>query len=398
MAAGHAKEDHFRMPLGPVAFSAVAAVVAVSAAACSGSADSDSSGGGKQTVTVTMTAAGCTADPATIPAGPTAFKLVNKGADAITEVELLSGDTILGEKENLTPGLSGIFSLNVKKGTYQLYCPGAAGGEDKEKTDFVVTEAKAGATAGATFAPEVTAQLGSAATDYAVYVKAQVAELVTNTAPFVAAVKAGDLAKAAELYGAPRLNYERIEPVAESFGDLDPAIDARIDDTPDEASWTGFHRLEKAIFADKKLDGMGPIADQLATDVGRLQTLVATATFQPAQVANGATELLDEVGLTKVTGEEERYSKLDLLDMQGNIEGADKAFTLLEPAVQKLNPTLATSVRAGFTAMYKAIEPYKEGTGFVSYDKVTEDQRRGLTQAVDALAEPLSQVAGTVVE
>jgi iron uptake system component EfeO len=384
----------------PIAFSAVAVVVVVSAAACGGddSSDTGSSGGSKQTVTVTMTSAGCTADPATIPAGPTTFKIVNKDADAITEAELLKGDTILGEKENLTPGLTGTFALNVKEGKYQLYCPGAAGGEDKEKTDFVVTAAQAGATAAASLSPEVTAQLTKAATDYATYVKGQVAELVKNTAPFVAAVKAGDLNEAAATYAPPRVNYERIEPVAESFGDLDPAIDARIDDAPDEASWTGFHRLEKAIFADKSLDGMGPIADKLAADVGQLNTLVQTTTFQAAQVANGSTELLDEVGLTKVTGEEERYSLLDLLDMQGNIEGADEGFTLLEPALKTLDPTLATNVRARFTDLYKAIEPYKDGAGYVTYDKVTEDQRRKLTQAVDALAEPLSQVAGTVVQ
>jgi len=377
----------------PFAFSAIA-IITAACAACGGSSSSGSSAG-KQTVNVTISPKGCTADPKTIPAGPTTFKLVNKDADAITEAELMSGDTILGEKENLTPGLTGSFSLNVKPGKYQLYCPGAKGGP--EKVDFVVTAAASG-TAAATLAPAVVTQLNSAASQYADYVRAQVGELVTNTAPFVAAVKAGDLAQAAALYPAPRLNYERIEPVAESFGDLDPAIDARIDDVDDPAKWTGFHRLEKAIFADKSLDGMGPIADQLQTDVGKLNTLVATATFQPAQLANGATELLGEVGKTKVTGEEERYSKLDLVDVQGNVDGANKAFTLLQPALAKINPTLASTVQTRFTDLYAAIAPYKQGTGYVSYDTVTEVQRRTLSQAVDALAEPLSQVAGTIVQ
>jgi iron uptake system component EfeO len=379
----------------PLAFSAIAVITATAAAACGGSSSDSGTSGSKQTVNVTITSKGCTADPTTIPAGATTFKIVNKDADAITEAELLNGDTILGEKENLTPGLSGTFSLNVKEGKYQLYCPGAKGGP--EKVDFVVTAAAAGAPQ-ATLAPEVTTLLNTATSQYADYVKAQVGELVTNTAPFVAAIKAGDLDKAASLYGAPRLNYERIEPVAESFGDLDPAIDARIDDVDDPTKWTGFHRLEKAIFEDKSLDGMAPIADQLTADVGKLNTLVATTTYQPAQVANGATELLDEVGKSKITGEEERYSKLDLLDMQGNIDGADKAFTLLQPALTKVDPTLASTVASEFTDMYKAMEPFKEGTGYVSYDKVTEDQRRTLSQAVDALAEPLSQVAGTIVQ
>ncbi|SNQ46447.1 ferrous iron transport binding protein [Frankia canadensis] len=383
------------MRRAPVAYSAIAIVIATGAVACGGSDSGDSGGSGstaaKKTVTVTLTSKGCSPDTANIESGPVTFKIVNKDAGAVTEAELMSGDTILGEKENITPGLSGTFSLNVRPGKYQLYCPGGSG---PEKVDFTVTQAS-GATA--TRSAAVTTALATANTGYATYVRQQVSELVTNTAAFVTAVKSGDLDQAAKLYGPPRLNYERIEPVAESFGDLDPAIDARIDDAPDEAHWSGFHRLEKAIFADRSLAGTGPIADQLGTDVGKLNTLVAKATFQPAQIANGATELLNEVGKSKITGEEERYAKLDLLDIQGNVDGADKAFTLLEPALKTLDPKLATTVRTRFTAMYKALEPYKKGDGYVSYDTVTQDQRRGLSQAVDALAEPLSQVAGTVV-
>ncbi|CAO5162783.1 Iron uptake system component EfeO [Frankia sp. AiPs1] len=383
------------MRRAPVAYSAIAIVIATGAVACGGS-DSGSSGdsgaGEKQSVTVTLTSKGCSPSVSSIPAGPTTFTVTNKDAGAVTEAELMKGDTILGEKENIAPGLSGTFSLNVRAGKYQLYCPGGSG---PERVDFTVTAAASAAAA--TLSPQVTADLRTATTGYATYVRQQVADLVRNTGAFVSAVKASDLDQAAKLYPAPRLDYEAIEPVAESFGDLDPAIDARIDDEPDVSKWTGFHRLEKAIFADRSLAGMSPIADQLNTDVGKLNTLVATVSFQPAQIANGATELLNEVGQSKITGEEERYSKLDLVDMQGNIDGADKAFTLLEPALKTLDPKLATTVRTQFTAMYKALEPYKKGDGYVAYDTVTESQRRALSQAVDALAEPLSQVAGVVV-
>jgi iron uptake system component EfeO len=377
----------------PLAFSAIAVVVAASAVACGNSSSGSSGGGGKQAVTVTITPKGCQASPASIPAGPTTFKVVNSNADAITEAELLNGATILGEKENLTPGLSGTFSLNLKAGKYQLYCPGAKGGP--EKVDFTVT---AGGRAATTVNPQVTALLNAATSQYAAYVREQVAQLVTNTGAFAAAVKAGDIQRAAALYGAPRANYERIEPVAEAFGDLDPDIDARVDDVADVSQWTGFHRLEKAIFADRSLAGMSSIADKLVSDVNKLNTLVAKETYQPAQIANGATELLDEVGKTKITGEEERYSRLDLLDMRGNVDGADKAFTLLQPALKTLNPSLASTVATRFTELYSALAPYRRGDGFVPYDTVTEAQRRTLSQAVDALAEPLSQVAGTVVQ
>jgi iron uptake system component EfeO len=343
-------------------------------------------------VNVSITPDGCEPDRSSVPAGPTEFKIHNNGADSITEAELLgANDVIVGEKENLAAGLSGSFTLNVKPGRYQLYCPG---GKTAEKVPFTVTETAADQ------APAVNAakpELSAATAGYAVYVKGQVAQLVTNTEAFVAAVKAGDLPRAKALYPAPRANYERIEPVAESFGDLDPAIDARIDDVSDPAKWTGFHRLEKAIFQDNTLAGMTPIADQLRTDVTKLQTLVATETYQPAQLANGATGLLDETGKTKITGEEERYSHLDLVDMVGNVDGADQAFVLLQPALKKLDPTLEKTIATRFAAMYAAFQPYQRGSGYVSYDKVTQAQRRSLSDAVNALAEPLSQVAGVVV-
>ena len=47
---------------------------------------------------------------------------------------------------------------------------------------------------------------------------------------FVAAIKSGDVERAKQLFATTREPYEAIEPVAESFGDLDPAIDARIND------------------------------------------------------------------------------------------------------------------------------------------------------------------------
>jgi iron uptake system component EfeO len=43
-------------------------------------------------------------------------------------------------------------------------------------------------------------------------------------------VKAGDIEKAKALYAPTRQHYERIEPIAELFSDLDGSIDAREDD------------------------------------------------------------------------------------------------------------------------------------------------------------------------
>jgi len=145
------------------------------------------------------------------------------------------------------------------------------------------------------------------------------------------AVRAGDLAKAKRLYGPARISYERIEPVAESFGSLDPAIDARANDVAPGQRWTAFHRIEQALWAGGTTHGMARYADQLDEDIRELEQKVDAASYQPAQLANGAVELLNEVSKSKITGEEERYSHTDLVDFQANVDGARQAFVLLRP-------------------------------------------------------------------
>jgi iron uptake system component EfeO len=248
-------------------------------AACGGGAQAESPAAQGNVVKITMTDDGCTAEPSTVAAGSATFEVTNDGASAVTEAELVNaGGRILGERENLTPGLGSSFSLKVEPGTYSIQCPNAA----TELTPFTVT----GATASATGTADPL--LAAASTGYEAYVKDQVAQLVPATQAFAAAVEAGDVERAKALYGPARAPYERVEPVAESFGDLDPAIDARVADVADPTTWSGFHRIEQALWVDGSTAGMAPVAQQLVADVTKLQTLTATVTFQPAELANGA--------------------------------------------------------------------------------------------------------------
>jgi len=198
----------------------------------------------------------------------------------------MQGDRILGEKENLTPGLSGSFSLRLEAGSYVVYCPNAK----TERSTLTVSKATSPAPANT-----AQAQVADAVKNYRTYVESKSAALVPAAEEFAAAVKAGDVAKAKKLFPVARGYYEAIEPVAESFGDLDPEIDARVNDVVAGAAWTGFHRIEKALWVDGTTKGMAPFADKLVTDVKRLDGLVASVKLQGAQIANGAVDLLGEV-------------------------------------------------------------------------------------------------------
>jgi iron uptake system component EfeO len=349
------------------------------AAACGSSEDAPA---GAKKMSFKLTDAGCLPHDAKAPAGPINFEIENDGTSKVTEMEIMDGETILGEKENLSDGLSGSFALTLEQGEYVIYCPG---GDDERGTLVVSGNLKAANS------PEVEA----AVEQYREYIEQNTDELVAETKPFVAAVVAGAVAKAKLLYPAARIPYERIEPVAESFGDLDPRIDARENDVP-ASEWSGFHVIEKALW-EGTAKGMAPVAEQLEADVEELAKKVETVDLQAVQIANGANELLGEVSASKITGEEERYSHIDLVDFKANVEGAEAAFEAVAPLLSSRDPKLAKEIEADFKAVYKALEPYETSDGFVSYEDLTKADTRKLAQSIDTLAEKLSQAPAVIV-
>jgi iron uptake system component EfeO len=370
-----------RVPVRAALIAAIAGLTAIFVGACGSSEDAPK---GAKTMSFELTDAGCVPNTAKAPAGPLSFEVENAGTSKVSEFEVLDGETILGEKENLSDGLSGSFSLTLEQGEYTLYCPG---GDDERGTLTVSGGLKA----------ESSPEVDAAISQYRNYLEKNTAELVAATTPFVAAVEAGDVEKAKALYAPARIPYERIEPVAESFGDLDPRIDARENDVP-ASEFGGFHRIEKALWVEGTTAGMNPVAKQLLADVEELQRKVKTVDLQAVQIANGANELLGEVSASKITGEEERYSHIDLVDFEANVEGAKAAFEAVEPLLADKDPKLAQQIVAQFDEVYASLKPYRRGDGFVSYTELSKADTRKLAQQIDALAELLSQVPAQIVQ
>ena len=314
----------------------------------------------------------------------------NGGTSDVSELELLGKDgIILGERENIVGGISGSFTLNLQPGTYKLRCPN---GDDNADGVLVVTGDRLNTQSADS------AALAAASAKYKAYVQQEADQLLTSTRAFTKALQTGDLKRAKALFGPTRYHYEAIEPVAESFGDLDPEIDAREGDVP-ASSWTGFHRIEKILWTKNTTEGTGPLAAKLLTDVTRLRSKTATLSFQAPQLANGAVELLNEVASSKITGEEDRYSHTDLSDFAGNVEGAQKAFVFLTPALLDLKQgDLVKTISQRFTDVSRGLDRYRRPTslGYAEYSALTPADRRTFAREIDALAEPLSTIATKV--
>ncbi|MCX3059630.1 iron uptake system protein EfeO [Streptomyces beihaiensis] len=373
------------------AATAVATVTALTAVTgCTQKSDAEADGSGAVKVTATDDA--CKVSTTKFPAGHVQLAIENKGS-RVTEVELLfPDDRIVSERENIGPGTKSSLTAEVKSGSYRIACvPGMKGKGHRQ--DVTAT--------GGTVA-ERDPRLDKAVADYRTYAQEQADQTLPKVKTFTDAIRKGDLAGAKKAYAPSRIGWERTEPIAESFGNIDPKTDTRADGLEQGQKWTGWHRLEKALWQDKKIGAdEKALATQLDKDLRNWQQRVGKAVITPTSMANGAKELLDEVATGKVTGEEERYSHTDLVDFKANVEGAEKAYDLLKPVAAKNDPALAKELDKQFAALDTLLDKYRQDKGgydFISYDKVGKQQRKELSDAVNALAEPLSKLAAAVVK
>ncbi|GAA4195182.1 iron uptake system protein EfeO [Microbispora amethystogenes] len=368
---------------------ALAGLTACSSSGSGSGADTEATAAGSGAIAVAATDTECKVAKSDLAAGTSTFAITNSGTKVTEFYVYAPGDRVMGEVENIVPGLTREVVMELPAGMYETACkPGMTGkgirGPLKVSGEHKPLSGDAG--------------LAEAVASYKRYIKSQSDTLLDKTREFTEAVKAGDVAAAKKLYPVARTYWERIEPVAEVFGDLDPAIDARENDVPDGEEWTGFHRIEKDLWVKKDVGGDGPIADKLMTDVNTIVTKSATVDLSPVQLANGAKGLLDEVATGKITGEEDRYSHTDLWDFDANLQGSKAAVQALRPVLEERDADLVKTLDAKFADAEAALGRHRDGDGWKLHTELSKDDLRALSDAINALAEPISRVAAVVVK
>ncbi|MGO2139406.1 MAG: iron uptake system protein EfeO [Leucobacter sp.] len=370
-----------------------------------------------QSIAVTASDDGCEVANASGASGTITFTVQNDGTK-VNEFYLLGSNklTIVGEVENIAPGTSRDLTVQVGPGEYFTACKPGMIGAGVGQSPFTVTGDEVATT------PEEDAVVAQ----YVAYVKTQTEELVPQVEAFVAAYKAGNDDEARALFPIARINYERIEPTAEQFGDLDPKIDYRKPGAIEEGlPFTGFHRIEQDLWLDRAIenysqpeknhypkddlvaltpDERAEIGDQLVADISELNEKVKSPDFSLtlADITEGAKGLLDEVAAPdgKLPGEENEFAHTDLYDFTANVEGAQVAFdTVREMLVANGGEDLAKDLDTRFADMLATLATYGSyDAGFVSYDTVDTTKRNELAAKLTALSEPMSRLTAGVVE
>jgi len=397
------------------------AAVAIALTACaSGGGGTSGSGGsakpaastapvshGASQVKVTLTGDSgdvCSIDHTSAKAGPVTFTIDNTSSTAITEVEILSQQRIIGEKENLAPGLGAVkLTLTLNGGSYDIYCPGA----ETEHQKLTVTGKSAAPQGGST-----AAILKQGTDGYGTYVAGVLADMVTAVGNLNTAVQAGDLAEAKKDYALARPFYEKVESDVDGFvlpghsatdnaGNLDYLIDMRADNLDPAVGWHGFHAIERDLWQGGAITAQTKqYATELKSNTTELASLAKGLTYKPEDLANGAAGLLEEVQSSKITGSEDAFSHTDLIDMASNVEGAQQAFEFLRPGLTKIDPALTKQVETQFTSVNTLLDGYKDASipGGYKYwtPQLKQTDASKLSLAVQALQEPLSKIAEKV--
>lgn len=365
---------------------ALVGALSVLALGVSGCAADTAKGGA---ITVKASDNGCAISQTKLDAGPATFKVTNTGSKVTEFYIYAKGDRIVGEVENIGPGLSRNLVIDLARGTYEGACkPGMIG--DGIRTKITVTGKAAKALSDSE-------ELKAAAKSYQRYVESQAEVLIVKTKEFTDAVKAGKVDEAKALFPIARTYWERIEPVAETFGDLDPITDGREPDVEPGADFTGWHRIEKQLWVSGNTKGMAPYADQLLANVKEIVERSETAPLTALQLAQGSKGLLDEVATGKITGEEDVFSHTDLWDFKANIDGSQAAIAALRPVLERQDPALVAELDTRFKALDAELDQHQQADGsWTFYDKLTKEQVKSLSNSVAALSEPISKVAAAI--
>ena len=340
-------------------------------------------------VKVTIHPHSCEPNALTVPAGLNSFRIVNASERAV-EWEILDGVLVVEERENIAPGLSQVINATLAPGDYAITC----GLLSNPRGTLHVTPTAA-SEASANARPSMVAFIGPLS-EFRVYVSRQSSVLIKAVDALSQAIGAGDLEQAQALYTPARVAYQRLAPAAQRLAELDNAINARADyfeSREQDPAFSGFHRLEYGLFDQRSTEGLAPIAQRLQADTVQLKQQLLAQSLPPEQLVSIVARTLHNLADTRAnSGEEERYSHIDLNGFAANLEATRKVVDLLRPLLTKKNPDLQRNIDSASASLEAELNGLKTSQGYRTYDRVSAEQRQHISNKAKVLADELDGI------
>ena len=135
--------------------------------------------------------------------------------------------------------------------------------------------------------------------------------------------------------------------------------------------------------------------------MNKLAKLSKALTYKPEDLANGAAGLLEEVQTNKVSGEEEAFSHIDLVDFAGNVEGAAAGVRLPQArasprSIRRSPGHDRSALRRGEHDAQRLPGPPRLGGYRLYTAQLKKTDANKLSQTVQALQDSLANLAEKV--
>ena len=340
-------------------------------------------------IAVIIHAHACEPNALSVPAGRASFRIINR-SDRAVEWEILDGVLVVEERENIAPGLSQVINANLLPGDYAITCGLLS---NPRGTLHVTPTAESDAQAKAK--PSMVAFIGPLS-EFRVYLSSQGGALIKAVSALEQAIAAGDLAQAQALYLPAREAYQRLAPAAQRLAELDNAINARADyfeSREQDPAFSGFHRLEYGLFEQHTLGDLTPIAQRLLADVTTLKQQLLAQSLPPEQLVSILVRNLNSVAdVRAASGEEERYSHLDLNGFAATLTVTRKVVDLMRPLLTKSAADLLPGIDSAINAFAAQLDDLQVDGHYRSYNRVTAAQRQLIADKAKALAAALDGI------
>ena len=340
-------------------------------------------------IAVIIHAHACEPNALSVPAGRASFRIINR-SDRAVEWEILDGVLVVEERENIAPGLSQVINANLLPGDYAITCGLLS---NPRGTLHVTPTAESDAQAKAK--PSMVAFIGPLS-EFRVYLSSQGGALIKAVSALEQAIAAGDLAQAQALYLPAREAYQRLAPAAQRLAEQDNAINARADyfeNREQDPAFSGFHRLEYGLFEQHTLGDLTPIAQRLLADVTTLKQQLLAQSLPPEQLVSILVRNLNSLAdVRAASGEEERYSHLDLNGFAANLTVTRKVVDLMRPLLTKSAADLLPGIDSAINAFAAQLDDLQVDGHYRSYNRVTAAQRQLIADKAKALAAALDGI------
>ncbi len=331
-------------------------------------------------VVVTVTDTTCEPAELTVPAGKSTFRIHN-ASERPLEWEILDGVMVVAERENITPGLNATLTERLKPGVYDITCGLLS--NPRGKLTVVATAESAAATA----APELRYFIGPLS-EYRVYLDRRASELADSVDVLGERIAAGDLAGARAAWLAARQPWRQMAPVTARIADLADTMDplaAYLEKREADPGFTGFHRIEYALWSEGTTEGLAPIMARLSDDVATLKGRLKTLNLAPADLAANAAALATRVA-DQATASPTPYSHADLADFSADLDGIAKSALLVDPLVKAADPSASAGLARALDAARATLDGFRQDGAFPSYDTVDAAGRERIADAFRQVA------------